>query len=236
MLDSETEIRSFFYLVLECIPSVVADQLRSRIIRDNPTGKGLDVNMLRPSRLERNAPDFRDPTFAEPQDDIVYLYTLPRSPRSLSTPPFRHTLVSQDRELNIVPDHSSPGKEDRQKSQFRHEQTDVDIARPKKTASSHCTTVPLAIRNQKVLLGCARDSAAQVYGFFDAAGRFRRREVVERNTRTPDICPYTTFIHIPHDQVTYRRAFQYMTHRRVRDEVRRRLIATLGTHSRYGEI
>lgn len=149
-------------------------------------------------------------------------------------PPFRRATISQDRKPNVVPDRSSYKNEDRQKSHFQHEQTAVRIARRKTTKPSRCSTVPLAIRNQNVLLGCARDSAAQVYGFFDEAGRFRLKE--EADGVTPDMCPYTTFIPIPHDQVTYRRTFQQMSRRRVRDEVRRRLIVALGTHSRYGEI
>lgn len=179
------------------------------LLRDKNDARAFILPLSRP-RPPAEALQFAMDSERHAQDDVIYLYALPRP---------SHSPSASSRSL-----------------QFSHEQADVRITRPKTTKSLRCTAVPTAVRNRNVLLGYARDSAAHVYGFFDVAGRFRLREEAERTGRSSDMCPFTTLIPISHDQVTYRRAFQHMTRRRVRDEVLRRLIAALGTHSRHGEI
>ncbi|KAH8652946.1 hypothetical protein BGZ61DRAFT_215276 [Ilyonectria robusta] len=189
-------------------------------------------------RLQRRAvePSTTPSRLAEEEKaDVIYLGTFPRQPyHNTAVSDFRCPAIDSNRPLDITPRRNTRKKKGRRAAQSPHKQTDARTTQCKGATPSRQPTIPTAIRNQNVWLGRARDSTSQVYGFFDSAGRFCRRVDVERFGRATE--HWSSFAHIPHDQVAYRPIFQQMTYPQVRAEVCRRLVTKFGGSLCDGEI
>ncbi|KAH7116372.1 hypothetical protein EDB81DRAFT_247283 [Dactylonectria macrodidyma] len=98
--------------------------------------------------------------------------------------------------------------------------------------------IPVEIRNKSVALGWVQNwdkstTPPVMFGFFDRAGRFRRR----RGHEGPDSAMEGPLpVSIAHDKVQYRPRFQGMSEKQVRDDLLRRLIQKVGPCLGPGEI
>lgn len=162
------------------------------------------------------------------RDDLVYLGTSPLQPD-------RRTDENSTPDITTTTGRIHKPKEKRP-SRLYHKGPCQGIKSARGGKGPCHTMVPVSIRNQNVRIGHARGSNGQVYGFFDEAGRFRRRVEVDRSRPDADPCPFIVLEPISHEQVLYRRRYQNMSSRRVRSEVRQRLMEGLIGSMPKGEI
>ncbi|KAH7118258.1 hypothetical protein B0J13DRAFT_570021, partial [Dactylonectria estremocensis] len=214
------------------IPPIASSTVKTHVARHprpscNPE-QGLQRRATEPSTTPSRPAE-------EDENDVIYLGTFPRQryhDTTVST--FRCPVIDSNRPLDISPRRNGRKKKGRRAGQSLREPTDARTTPRKGARPSRQPTIPTSIMNQQVWLGRARDSTGQVYGFFDGAGRFCRRVEVERSGRATE--HWSSFAHIPHDQVAYRPIFQQMTYQQVRAEVCRRLATKLGESLDDGEI
>ncbi|TQN71119.1 hypothetical protein CSHISOI_04422 [Colletotrichum shisoi] len=83
--------------------------------------------------------------------------------------------------------------------------------------------IPVEMTYKHVRLGVMKDFAdlrRAVYGFFDRAGRLRRRTEIRERPGTADLVPWLSAALVAHDQVEYRPCFRGLTHRQLHREMR----------------
>ncbi|WQF76281.1 hypothetical protein CDEST_01295 [Colletotrichum destructivum] len=164
------------------------------------------------------------PTKKRTDDDVIYLGTYKVKD---STHTVDASLSTPERNSRLCRDHVASTRPRLRKSHHGR----IDMASTLK--------IPAEMTYKHVRLGVMKDFIdlrRAVYGFFDRAGRLRRRTEIRKRTGTADLVPWLSAALVAHDQVEYRPCFRGLTHQQVRKELRCQLARKLYSHAADGEI